>query len=223
MNPVRYTKLGRMTTLPITDVHFGQKPGHMVQSFLQNLLPSPEGLRNNPTVESMRQGIEDLAIVASRARKSADPDVPLSFIDKVREFIHFNAPKVDLGEISEMLGRAKLPLLAVLGVTAAAGIAYLAYKAYHNRGNIGAIVSKLMDDIKATAPDVMKVPGWFESVRTHISDAVNSLADSPAKLINKLAKIKEEMINHQSQIAPAGSGINLCAKRHSGKGIRSPI
>lgn len=234
VGPIRYTKLGRVTTLPITDVHFGPKPS--LTGFLQNLLPENVSsqvdtslARINPTVESMRQGFEDLAISAARARKPADPNIPLGFLDKVKEFIHFHAPKVNMGLLSDMLSRAKGPLLATLGVAAAAGLAYLAYKIYKNRHEIPGAVNKLMEDIRSAAPDLLKVQGWAESIRKNISDTLHEYADDPSKLVNKLAQLKNTILGHQTSIAPVGQGINIIvamkAKKrpHKGAGIRVPI
>jgi hypothetical protein len=215
---LRLTKLGRVTSLPIADVHFGQHPS--MRTFLSNMIPD---IKAPAAIESLRQGVEDLAITASRARKSADPTVPLGMIDKVREFIHFNAPKVNLSAITDILSKVKTPLLATLGIAFVAGISYIAYKVYTNRESIKHAVEQIVKDIKDTAPDLFKVPGWAQSIYDTVSDYVHKYAQEPSKLISKIAEIKDTIMSHQSTINPAnmGSGINMIkhmkSRRASGK------
>lgn len=221
---LRLTKLGRVTSLPIADVHFGQHPS--MRTFLSNMIPTVPPAASS-AIDSLRQGVEDLAIVASRARKPADPNVPLGLIDKVREFIHFNAPKVNLSAITDILSKVKTPLIATLGIAFVAGISYIAYKIYTNRESIKHGIDQIMKDITSTAPDLLKVPGWAQSIYDTVSNYVHQYSHEPSKLISKIMEVKDMIIKHQSTINPAnvGSGINMIKhmRSHHGGGIKAPI
>lgn len=214
-----------MTTLPIADVHYGIRPS--VSGFLTNLIAaSPIASALNPTAVSaaVREGLEDLSIAASRARKPAEGT--LSFLDRVREFIHFNAPKAPLSSIMSTLSHAKMPILVSLGVAAAGGLAYLAYKVYQNRDEIPSAINKIMEDIRETVPDLVQVQGWAQSIRNEVTSIVDKFADAPSKLISKIAELKATVMNHQSTINPEnmGGGVNMITSfgkpQRSGQGIK---
>jgi hypothetical protein len=160
--------------------------------------------------------------------------MPLGMLDRIKESIVFNAPGIasaasslsgllDSDVLGQVLSRLKLPAIAALGVAFVSGLAYLAYKLYNRYTTSGAdeAVEKIMADLSNTAPDLMKVEGWYDKILGEVIDAVESSND-PSVLVEKIAAIKTAVIEHQKTISPEriGSGISLFAGRKKGGGLR---
>lgn len=149
-----------------------------------------------------------------RHRKSAD-DLPLSTIDRIKESIVFNAPALasamDKGTIMNLLSKLKLPIMITLGIAAIASIAYLAYRLYghYTAKKKQETIDAIMKDIEATAPDLVNVPGWRESIRNEVDEATSS--KDAQHMVERVAAIKASVIKHQQTINPnnVGSGINI--------------
>lgn len=142
-------------------------------------------------------------------RKSADGEA-LSFIDRIKEFIHFKKPNIDLPPVGEMLQKLKVPGLVILGVSFIAGLIYLAYKLYKNYSAQKAedTINKIMADLVETAPDLMKLPGWSEKIRAEVEYAVTSGSEN--SMVEEIARIKTSVIDKQKSMgAKVGSGIDL--------------
>lgn len=145
-------------------------------------------------------------------RKSVD-GAPLSLLDRVKEFIHFKKPNINLANVGDVLQRLKVPGLVLLGVAFVAGLVYLAYKLYRNWSDKKAAetVDKIMADLRETAPSLMEVPGWFEKVRAEVEAAVYS--GDETQMVESIAKIKTEIIEKQKSIGEkVGAGIDLFAE-----------
>lgn len=111
--------------------------------------------------------------------------------------------------IRDIAAKLKLPAIATVGVAAAAGLAYLVYKVYTNRESISDAVKKFVEDMKSVAPDLTKIPGWIDSIKTEVLNAFNS--DNPASALEKLVRIKDAILGHQKSMnhTNIGSGINF--------------
>jgi len=155
-----------------------------------------------------------------RHRKSAD-ELPLSTIDRIKESIVFNAPSLaavmNNTTLRDILSKLKLPLIATLGISFIAGLAYLAYRLYTNYTTTRKreTIDTIMKDIEATAPDLVGVQGWRESIRNEVEEATNR--NTPADLVSAIAGIKSAVIKHQHSINAEniGSGINMFAAMHN--------
>lgn len=149
-----------------------------------------------------------------RHRKSAD-DLPLSTVDRIKESIVFNAPALaaamDKGTLMSLLSKLKLPIMITLGIAAIAAIAYLAYRLYthYTSKKREETIDTIMKDIEATAPDLVNIEGWRESIRNEVEEAVS--AKDAQHMVAKVAEIKANVIKHQQSINPTnvGSGINV--------------
>ncbi len=145
--------------------------------------------------------------------------------DRIGEYISTNFPNlgVNAATIGTIASKLKMPLVAAVGVAAAAGLAYLVYKLYTNRETIPETIRTFMNDVKSTAPDLSKIPGWFESIKNEVSNAVSG--KSPATILERLVKIKNAVLGHQTTIAPAGGSINYFSPTpaRSGGGLKVPL
>lgn len=163
---------------------------------------------------SLGSFFRDTGTQMARARKTADGE-PFGIVDRVREFINMNAPGITLDDaasgltLAQLLSKVKGPATAVLGAAALATIAFLVYKLYTNRASIAETVDRFMADLRSTAPDLIKVPGWLDSMRRSVATALKS--DSPAAAVSALADMKGDVIERQESIAPdrVGSGIDV--------------
>lgn len=145
-------------------------------------------------------------------RKSPDL-APLSFVDRVREFIHFKKPNVDLSAITPMLEKLKVPGLVLAGVAFVAGITYLAYKLYTNWSAKKAedTVNKIMGDLESTAPELMAIDGWRDKIRAEVVSAVNSGEEG---MVATIANIKADIVEKQKSMgSKVGGGIDLFGGR----------
>ncbi len=178
--------------------------------------------------------LSDLFTAASRARKPASGE-PLSVLSRIKEFFVFNAPHVNIPteRLAELVSKVKMPLIAALGVAAVAGIAFLVYKLYKHfnerspeqlKQRREKLINDFMMDIKAVAPDLVKVEGWFQSIEREVLAALDT--DDEAEIVARLAKIKEAAIEHQANTAgkdSVGGGIDFFARERSRKRPQRPV
>lgn len=152
-------------------------------------------------------------------RKTAD-GAPPSILEKIREFITQNVPKFsgDTQFVSDLVQKLKVPAIAALGIAFVGGLAYLAYRLYkhHTQKNVDSTVSAVMADIQSTTPDLLKIPGWADTIRAEVTAAASAGGD-PAAFVEKIAAIKSAVIAHQKSINPSrvGSGFNMISFRIS--------
>lgn len=188
-----------------------RRPGPKIGSIIPQSTPSVSSL---PGLKTMFSNLGDKLSSAFATRKSAS-DGPLSFIEKVGEFVSRNAPSVDPITVMSLMSAAKVPTLVALGVAAAAGIVYLAYKLYKHFTEKGAreTIEVIVKDLRNVAPDIFNVPGWAEQIEADVTAAVNS---GPEEMINKIAAIKATLLEKQKATAPKnlGSGINMFIQPH---------
>lgn len=188
-------------------------------SMLPNLNPDPPV--SYAPVPSIFQRIDALF----PHRKSPDL-TPLSFADRVREFIHFKKPNIDLSAITPILEKLKVPGLVLAGVAFVAGIAYLAYKLYTNWSAKKAeeTVNKIMADLESTAPELMAIDGWRDKIRAEVVSAVNSGEEG---MVTTIANIKTDIIEKQKSMgAKVGAGIDLFGgrrKKRTGAGAMAQL
>lgn len=200
--------------------------------------PAPPYSSNLPglfsgVASSLKSGLSSLLPAATlRARKSADP-AGFSVGERIREFIFQNAPSaaqdLDMDKIMEFASKLKMPLVALVGIAAAASIIYLVYKLYTNRASIAATIDNMMADLKSVAPDLTRVPGWFDTIKREVVEAFS--ADNPASVVERLVKIKDAVIGHQQTIGDGkvGAGINYLLtprgrrKGRRGAGMKVPL
>lgn len=184
-----------------------RRPGPSLGSVLSQ--PSPPPVSSLPTFKNILTGLGDKISSAFATRKSASGDA-LSFVEKVGEFIARNVPSIDPITVMNLMSAAKVPALAALGVAAAAGIVYMAYRLYKHFTEKGAreTIETIMKDLRDTAPDVFNVPGWAEQIEEDVTTAVGA---GPEEMINKIAQIKNTLIEKQRATAPKniGAGLNV--------------
>lgn len=176
--------------------------------------PSSLHFQQAPTKQSsivdigIKSGFENML----STRKSPTGN-PLTIFEKIKEFISRNKPyiNIDWGRLRDVVSRLKIPILGVLGIAFISGVAYLSYKLYqhYTEKNKNETINKIMHDFEETSPDLFNVPGWRESILKEVQDAVNSGNESI--MTEKIVKIKEKIIDHQSNInhKNMGSGIDL--------------
>lgn len=137
-------------------------------------------------------------------RKTAD-GLPPSMASNIKEFFALNFPSlIDPAAIANMASKVKLPLGIAVGVAAVAGLAYAVYKLWTGQWKLPEAVKSILDDLKAAAPDLTKLPGWFDSIKAEVNDAFKS--DNPATIVERLTKIRDAVMGHQKSINPSGSG-----------------
>lgn len=142
-------------------------------------------------------------------RKSASGDA-LSVAERISEFIHFNKPNINLGSLSPILQKLKVPGLILVGVAFVAGLAYLAYRLYTNWSEKKAneTINKIMKDFEESTPELLKLPGWYDQIRAEVAEAVHSKNEE--YMIEQITKIKTSIIEKQKSMGHAvGSGIDL--------------
>lgn len=155
-------------------------------------------------------------------------------VDTIGEFISkkFPGQNINASDVANLASKLKVPLVAAVGIAAAAGLTYLVYKMYKNRATISETASKFLSDVKATAPDLSRVPGWLDSIKHEVGEALRS--DNPASIVERLVGIKNAVLGHQNTIAPAGAGIDFFIDMepryrtprpdiHIGGGLKVPI
>jgi len=162
-------------------------------------------------------------------RKSADGG-PLSVLDRIKEFIHFKKPDIDMGSVGDILQKLKVPGLVLLGVAFVGGLIYLAYKLYRNWSDKKAedTINTIMKDFANTAPELLEVPGWQEKVRNEVADAVYS--GNEQTMVESITKIKSAIVEKQQSLGKkVGAGIDLfledmpTLKARVGRGAIMPI
>jgi|ERR1700744_1674967 len=212
------TRLGRPTSIPTI---FGKY----------------ESASYIPQLQDARESVESIFA----ARKSASGG-PLTVAERVGEFIARNKPNlnIDTSAIASIASKLKVPGLALLGVAFVAGVSYLAYKLYRkwSDSNAEAAINKIMEDLKSTAPDLFKIPGWADQVRNEVIEAVSSGND--VAMTEKILQIKTAVVEKQNSMGkPVGAGIDLFYDKQSprytkrersympnlyhGRGLVSPI
>jgi hypothetical protein len=150
-------------------------------------------------------------LVSMGHRKTAE-GAPLTIMEKIREFIVQNKPNItaDPSAIIAAAKRVKMPLLAVAGVAFIAGVSFLAYKLYKHwsEGKANETIAKIMKDIEASTPDLLRMDGWREQIHQEVSDAVH--AGSPEEMTKRITEIKTAVIEKQRSSGKAvGAGIDL--------------
>lgn len=175
-------------------------PTHTI-SILPNLsTPSEKSILGNIT-----ENVDSLF----KHRKSASGN-PLSVAERISEFIHFNKPNIDIGSISPLIQKLKVPGLILVGVAFIAGLAYMAYRLYSNWSEKKAdeTINKIMKDFSESTPELLQLPGWYDQVRNEVAEAVNSKNDT--YMVEQITRIKTSMIEKQKSMGhPVGSGIDF--------------
>lgn len=146
-------------------------------------------------------------------RKSVD-GAPLGFLDRIKEFIHFKKPNIDLSQIKDIAQKLKIPGLVILGVSFIAGLIYLAYKLYKHftPEKVNETIDSIMADFMETAPQLMQIPGWAEKIREEVRLAVES--GDQSKMVEEIARIKTSIIEKQESLGEnVGKGIDLFRRR----------
>jgi len=167
------------------------------------------------------------------ARRAVD-DIPPTIAERITEFLAMNAPSVKIGfeKLLELVSKVKVPLAMAVGVAAIAGIVYTVWKLYQHFTPQKAqqATSQIMKDLEATAPDLVKVPGWYETIKEQVEAAINS--GDEADTIKTLAAIKEAVIARQKTISPGNVGGGICllpgirdqaprtARKNVGRGLK---
>lgn len=173
--------------------------------------------------ESRLEAIKSWLPSLRGSRKSASGDAA-SALELIKEFFTMNAPDISLANITALASKLKMPLLIAVGIAAVAAIIYLVYKVYTNRESIQAAIDEFMADLKNVAPDLVKIPGWLDSIKHEISDAFSM--ENPAGIVERLVKIKDAVMGHQKTISPANMGSGLLyipGHSHHGGGLKVPL
>lgn len=176
----------------------------------RSAIPEPKELS---LLQRIGHAFDSFGTAATRARKPAG-DEPLTIAERIKESLIANFPNLSSGiftALPELMAKVKGPLLATLGVAAVAGIAYLVYRLYkkYTGDRAAQTVDAFVQDVKASAPDLVAIEGWEDSIRNEAAAAVAELP--PAELVEKLAKIKASALEHQHDTKPenVGSGLSI--------------
>lgn len=187
--------------------------GHSSLPELGPHIPYPEPpskvVSSLSALKGLLSGVSESAASAMQHRRAAD-DMPLSFFERVNEFIARNAPNIEPGAVMDTLSKAKVPILVTLGVAAAAGLGYLAYRLYKHFTAKSAqeTITTIMEDFRSVAPSIFEVSGWPEQIKADVTAAVNA---GPEEMVKRVAEIKATLISKQQKTDPkrGGGGINV--------------